>query len=145
MLKFDWLCQHSGRRSKHLAHVTRRIFPSLPPPPFPRACAPRGKIRMACETRSATAQTDRQTHRTTTVTLAAHARRGLNMCGISVQLLCNNKLHKRQCCKLTWGRPRIRTVIIIINPRRACATRVTVVDVVDMYMSCVSVCLSLSG
>ena len=26
-----------------------RIFPSLPPPPFPRTCA-RGKIRMACET-----------------------------------------------------------------------------------------------
>ena len=51
MLKFDWLCQHSGRRNKNLAHVTRRIFPSLPPPPFSRACAPRGKIRMACETR----------------------------------------------------------------------------------------------
>ena len=33
MLKFDWLCQHSGRRKKNLAHVTRRIFPSLPPPP----------------------------------------------------------------------------------------------------------------
>ena len=51
MLKFDWLCQHSGRRNKNLAHVTRRIFPSLPPRPFPRVCAPRGKIRMACETR----------------------------------------------------------------------------------------------
>ena len=37
--------------NENLAHVTRRIFPSLPPPPFPRACAPRGKIRMACETR----------------------------------------------------------------------------------------------
>ena len=36
--------------NENLAHVTRRIFPSLPPPPFPRACAPRGKIRMACET-----------------------------------------------------------------------------------------------
>ena len=51
MLKSDWLCQHSGRRNKNPAHVTRRIFPSLPPPPSPRACAPRGKIRMACETR----------------------------------------------------------------------------------------------
>ena len=50
MLEFDWLCQHSGRRNENLAHLTRRIFPSLPPPPFPRACA-RGKIRMACETR----------------------------------------------------------------------------------------------
>ena len=39
--------------NENLAHVTRRIFPSLPPPPFPRACAPRGKIRMACETRCA--------------------------------------------------------------------------------------------
>ena len=39
--------------NENLAHVTRRIFPSLPPPPFPRACAPRGKIRMACETRLA--------------------------------------------------------------------------------------------
>ena len=29
---------------RNLAHLTRRIFPSLPPPPFPRACA-RGKIR----------------------------------------------------------------------------------------------------
>ena len=38
--------------NENLAHVTRRIFPSLPPPPFPRACAPRGKIRMACETRA---------------------------------------------------------------------------------------------
>ena len=38
--------------NENLAHVTRRIFPSLPPPPFPRACAPRGKIRMACETNS---------------------------------------------------------------------------------------------
>ena len=36
--------------NENLAHVTRRIFPSLPPPPFSRACAPRGKIRMACET-----------------------------------------------------------------------------------------------
>ena len=36
--------------NENLAHVTRRIFPSLPPPPFYRACAPRGKIRMACET-----------------------------------------------------------------------------------------------
>ena len=50
MLEFDWLCQHSGRRNENLAHLTRRIFHSLPPPPFPRACA-RGKIRMACETR----------------------------------------------------------------------------------------------
>ena len=37
--------------NENLAHVTRRIFPSLPPPPFPRTCAPRGKIRMVCETR----------------------------------------------------------------------------------------------
>ena len=36
--------------NENLAHVTRRIVPSLPLPPFPRACAPRGKIRMACET-----------------------------------------------------------------------------------------------
>ena len=36
--------------NENLAHVTRRIFPSLPPPPSPRACVPRGKIRMACET-----------------------------------------------------------------------------------------------
>ena len=35
MLKFDWLCQHSGRWNENLAHVTRRIFPSLPPPHFP--------------------------------------------------------------------------------------------------------------
>ena len=31
MLEFDWLCQHSGRRNKNLAHLTRRIFPSLSP------------------------------------------------------------------------------------------------------------------
>ena len=31
------------------------IFSSLPPPPFPRACA-RGKIRMACETTLGRAQ-----------------------------------------------------------------------------------------
>ena len=34
MLKFDWLCQHSGRRNENLAHLTRCIFPSFLPPPF---------------------------------------------------------------------------------------------------------------
>ena len=38
--------------NENLAYFTRRtcIFPSLSHPPFPRACAPREKIRMACET-----------------------------------------------------------------------------------------------
>ena len=40
--------------------------------------------RIACSDRHTDRQTDRQTHRTTTVTLAAHARRGLISTALSI-------------------------------------------------------------
>ena len=65
-------------------------------------------------------QTDRRTDRTTTVTLAAHARRGL----IIVSLL--------RVDRGAVSNP-------LFNPRRACAARVTVVVCVSV---CLFVCLS---
>ena len=108
--------------------------------------------------------THTQTHRTTTVTLAAHARRGLTTSALPktkpLALLLERELtaprvtatkreawpisthahwHNYKCTRRDAMRRGFCTLVLFINPRRACAARVTVL----LLCVCLSVCLSV--